>query len=82
MEDSNILLITLEAARVNCGYTLTQAAEKLGIHRDTLHNYEKDSTNVPRTFMVKAEELYGVPIKHIFFGTKSEFIRTKRTLSA
>jgi transcriptional regulator with XRE-family HTH domain len=74
---SNHIMLTLEAARVNCGFTLAQAAEKLGIHRDTLWKYEQDSTRVPRTFMLKASEVYGVPINNIFFGVKSDFFRTR-----
>lgn len=74
---SSQIMLTLEAARVNCGLTLAQAAEKFGIHRDTLWNYEQDSTRVPRTFMLKASEVYGIPIDNIFFGVKTEFFRIK-----
>lgn len=74
---SNQIVLTLEAARVNCGLTLEQAAKKLGIHRDTLWKYEQDSTRVSRTFMLKASEIYGIPIDNIFFGVKSEFFRIK-----
>lgn len=81
MEETATILITLEAARVNSGYTLVEAAELLGIHRDTLWNYEQDSTRVPRTFMLQAKEVYGLPIKHIFFGIKSDFFRTKDKIS-
>jgi len=76
-----VIQFTLEAARVNCGYTLAEAAEKFGIHKDTLWNYERDSTNVPRTFMLKTGEIYGIQGKHIFFGIKSEFFRIKETES-
>lgn len=71
----DVLQLTLEAARVNCGYNLTEAAEKLGVHRDTLWKYEQDSTNVPRTFMLKVSEVYGIPNDYIFFGVKSDFFR-------
>jgi hypothetical protein len=71
-------MVTLEAARVNCGYNLIEAAELFGIHRDTLWRYEQDSTRVPRTFMLKAQSVYGLPQKVIFFGMKSEFFRIKR----
>ena len=79
---SKQLLITLEAARVNSGYTLAEAAEKFGIHKDTLWNYEQDSTRVPRTFMIKVPEVYGLPVRNIFFGSNSEFFRTKNKGSA
>ncbi len=77
MEDQKELLITLEAARVNCGYNLAEAAQKIGVHRDTLWRYEQDSTRVPRTFMLKASEVYGIPHANIFWGKKSEFFRMK-----
>lgn len=74
MENEEILF-TLEAARVNCGLNLRDAAKLLGIHKDTLWKYEQDSTRVPRTFMLKAQEVYGLHLKYIFFGVKSDFYR-------
>ncbi|WGT38539.1 helix-turn-helix transcriptional regulator [Lysinibacillus sp. 1 U-2021] len=67
--------ITLRAARVNAGLTLTEAAKMFGINKDTLSKYEQDSTNVPRTFMLNIEQLYKIPIENIFFGKQSEFFR-------
>jgi len=71
--------ITLKAARVNAGYKLVEAANLFGINKDTLSKYEKDSTNVPRSFFVKIEELYKVPVENIFFGPQSEFFRKLKT---
>lgn len=76
------LLFTLEAARVNCGLTQEQAASLLGIHKDTLWKYEQDSTSVPRTFVSKVQEVYGIPLNIIFFGKKSDFFRIKRSDTA
>lgn len=70
-------MLTLEAARINCGYTLVQAAEFFGVHRDTLWKYEQDSTKVPRTFMLKVREVYKQPQNRIFFGKKSDFFRIR-----
>ena len=72
--------ITLRAARVNRGLTQTEAASKFGIRRDTLHNYETDSSNVPRKFVVKVEEVYGIPVDYIFFGKESDFFRNFENL--
>jgi len=69
--------MTLRAARVNCGMTLKDASERFGINKETLSNYEKDSTNVPRTFFIQIEEVYKVPVDNIFFGKQSDFFRTK-----
>ena len=77
----NELLMTLEAARVNAGFTIAEAAEQFGLHRDTLWRYEQDSTRVPRTFMILVPRVYKVPINNIFFGVKSEYIRRLRVVS-
>lgn len=65
--------ITLKAARVNAGYTLKSAAKHFEIHYETLSNYESDSTNVPRTFFIKLEEVYGIPTEKIYFGKQSDY---------
>lgn len=71
--------ITLRAARVNAGLTLVEAAKLFGINKDTLSKYERDSSNVPRKFFIKIEEVYGVPVDNIFFGSESEFFRKNKT---
>ncbi|MFI8493323.1 helix-turn-helix domain-containing protein [Peribacillus butanolivorans] len=70
-----MIKLTLRAARVNAGLKLIDAANLFGINKDTLSKYEKDSTNVPRTFLEKIEVLYNIPVEHIFFGEQSEFFR-------
>lgn len=72
-----MIKITLRAARVNAGLKLVDAASLFGINKDTLSKYEKDSTNVPRSFFIKIEEIYRFPVENIFFGVESEFFRTK-----
>ncbi|MCR1835011.1 helix-turn-helix transcriptional regulator [Oceanobacillus caeni] len=74
-----ILKITLRAARVNVGLTLVEASKLFGINKDTLLRYEKDSSNVPRKFFIKIEEVYGVPVDNIFFGNESDFFRKSKT---
>lgn len=71
--------ITLRAARVNSGLKLIEAAKLFGINKDTLAKYEKDSTNVPRSFFVKIEDIYKIPVEHIFFGPQSDFFRKLKT---
>ena len=71
--------ITLRAARVNAGLKLVEAAELFGISKDTLSKYEKDSTDVPRSFFIKIEQLYKIPVENIFFGPQSEFFRKLKT---
>lgn len=70
--------ITLRAARVNVGLKLVEAAREFGINKDTLSKYEKDSSNVPRSFFTKIEDVYRIPVDNIFFGPQSEFFRNIR----
>lgn len=65
--------ITLEAARVNAGYTLKEAAELIGVSVATLHKWEQDSSNIKISQSKKLEEVYGYPREYIFFGNKIEF---------
>lgn len=69
-----MLQITLKAARVNIGKTMKEAASEFGIHYETLSNYETDSTNVPRTFFIKLESVYGIPTENIYFGRQDDYI--------
>ena len=67
--------ITLRAARVNSGHTLMEAAKELGINKDTLSRYQKDSSDIPRSLLMKIEKLYCVDCNNIFFGNESDFFR-------
>jgi len=69
--------ITLEAARANAGYTLKEAASLIGISVATLHNWEKDSSNIKISQSKKIEEIYNYPSEYIFFGNKLEFNSSK-----
>lgn len=67
--------ITLRAARVNIGLTLKEAAEEFEINPMTLGNYERDSSNIPRSFFVSIEKVYGIPVEYIFFGKQKDFFK-------
>ncbi|MBS4191783.1 helix-turn-helix transcriptional regulator [Bacillus sp. FJAT-49705] len=71
--------ITLKAARVNAGLKLIEAAEQFGINKDTLSKYERDSSNVPRSFFINIEAIYKIPVENIFFGPQSDFFRKLKT---
>lgn len=66
-------ILTLRAARVNCGYTTKDVARITGRHHETIGSYEKDSTNIPRDLMVLLLDLYQVSYENIFFGKESDF---------
>jgi len=60
--------ISLEAARVNAGYTQKDAAKRLDIDPSTLGKYER-GISVPKWDMVqKISKLYGLSSDYIFFG--------------
>ena len=69
--------ITLEAARVNAGLTLKEAAKLIGVSVATLHKWEQDSSNIKISQSKKIEEVYGYPKEYIFFGKKEEFNSNK-----
>lgn len=60
--------ITLKAARVNVGMTQREAAEALGVSRETLQNYEagKKFPSVPT--IKKMENLYKIPYANLIFS--------------
>lgn len=64
--------ITLEAARINAKLTLEEAATALGIHKQTLFNWERDSSSIKVSFLPKIAEVYKYPTDYIFFGNTLE----------
>lgn len=64
--------ITLEAARVNVGYSQRIVAEKLGVHHQTVSKYERDSSKIPIHLLKKMCELYKIEMDNIFLGKKYE----------
>lgn len=59
--------VTLKAARMNKGFTQDEAANYLGIKKDTLSNYERGKTypNIP--VLRKMERLYGIAYDNLIF---------------
>ena len=71
----NDLKMTIEAARVNAGYTQVQAAKILGLKPTTLASWEKDSTRLSYVEAHRLARLYRITPDLLFFGNKYEFIR-------
>lgn len=67
--------ISLEAARVNAGYTQEQAASKLGISRATIINWEKGRAIPGIPAMDKISKLYKIPVDFIFLPCYSTLSR-------
>lgn len=57
--------ITLEAARVNAGFTQKQVAQRLGITKETISRWEKGKTSPKADMFLCLINLYGVPIEMI-----------------
>lgn len=60
--------ISLKAARVNANLTQAQAADKIGVTRDTICNWEngKSSPNVVQFKVI--EQVYGISYDNIDFS--------------
>lgn len=67
------LKFTLASLRVRKRMTQEEAAKRLGMNRDKLRAYEKDSSKLEYETIEKIEELYNVPQDYIFFGKDTAF---------
>lgn len=61
------MTITIRAARVNKGLTQVQAAELLGISKDSLWNYENGRSFPDIRVVKKMEEVYGISYNNLVF---------------
>lgn len=69
--------ITLKAARVNAGLTQKEAAEKLGIGKQTLANYENYVTSPRMPLGKKIAELYGADYNEIIFSCDESVLKAQ-----
>lgn len=69
--------MTLKAARVNADFRLIDAAKLIGIGKDTLIKWERNSGLVNPIMQQKISSVYKVPIEYIFFGKSLEFNSSK-----
>ncbi len=60
--------ISLKAARVNAGLTIIEAAKAIGVGKDRLMKWEKESGLVNPIYQKKISKAYKIPIDCIFFG--------------
>lgn len=61
------MAISLKAARVNCGLTQKEAAQKLGVGRSTLMNWENGKSAPREPHIRQIERVYGVSYNDIIF---------------
>lgn len=62
----NDIKISLKAARVNAGLTIIEAAQKIGIGKDTLIKWEKSPGMVQARYQKEISNAYKIPIDYIF----------------
>lgn len=70
-----MLQMTLEAARVNAGLTQSEAAERFGVHYQTLAKLEDDNSKMSYDMVQRIADVYKIAPKFIFFGSKNEYVR-------
>lgn len=63
-----LVQISMEAARVNAHLTVDEAAEKLGVTRQTLRKWETGNTCPRIDYVRKMAEVYEIPLDNIFLG--------------
>lgn len=65
-----LLKISLAAARVNAGMTQQEAAERLGVTRNTIITWESGRRNPGFMEITAIAHVYGIPVDNIFLPTE------------
>ncbi len=66
-----MLMISLKAARVNCGMTQKEAAQAIKVDAATIINWEKGKTAPRVTQLQMLSKLYEIPMDCIFLDRNS-----------
>lgn len=66
-------MMTLASLRNRVRMTQTDVAEKIGVTKDTIIRWEKDSSNMPVKYMFIFSDIYKYPLDGIFFGDSIAF---------
>ena len=67
----DVFKISLAAARVNAGLTQAETAEKMGVTKRTIINWEKGIVNPNATSLNMLSLIYKIPVDYIFLPNKS-----------
>lgn len=62
--------VSLKAARVNANMLQSDVAEKLGVSKESVANWENGKTAPRSTMLVRLCDLYKIPIDAIFLPIK------------
>lgn len=63
--------ISLAAARVNAGMTQKDIADKLGVSKNTIINWEKGKVKPSPANLIALSTVYRMPVDYIFLPSKS-----------
>lgn len=66
-------MMTLAALRKRMQLTQSEVARKVGVTRETIMRWEKDSSDMPAKYMFVFADLYKYPLNGIFFGDSIAF---------
>ncbi len=67
LENIDAMKVSLKTARELKGLKQSEAAELIGVSKDTLGNYERGKSYPDIPVLRKIEEVYGVPYSRIIF---------------
>ena len=67
LENIDAMKVSLKTARELKGLKQSEAAELIGVSKDTLGNYERGKSYPDIPVLRKIEEVYGVPNSRIIF---------------
>lgn len=67
----DVFKISLAAARVNAGLTQAETAEKMGVTKRTIINWEKGIVNPNAASLNMLSLIYNIPVDYIFLPNKS-----------
>ncbi|MBP1044886.1 helix-turn-helix transcriptional regulator [Enterococcus sp. BWM-S5] len=70
--------ISLKAARLLVGLSQKDAANKFGVHYQTLASWEENPKKMKREYLELLPEVYFISEDSIFFGDENEFNRYYR----
>lgn len=57
-----VMKFSLEAARRNRGLTQSQVANRIGVSKATVVNWEKGNTKISYAALTRLSNLYGIPL--------------------
>lgn len=66
-------MMTLAALRKRMQLTQSEVARRVGVTRETIMRWEKDSSDMPAKYMFVFADLYKYPLNGIFFGDSIAF---------